>query len=255
MGVLTMKKRNTKNNSNLTRREFHKRNKPFYKKKSFITLISLIIICLIGGGVYFFNNKSNNEPKVEHKASHKKTDIKLKKVTPRKKTAEKSKKQKPQSVKDETKADEKKDETKQNAGSDDKSIKNPGSYNELVYSSDWFTFRLSNDVKLIKDANGDPALMINYNYTNKTQSPQNPSQIQSKYIILKQDDQQLSATQATGDYSGIIDSSNRDQVQPGKSFDGALLVKVNSTDDDVIMSFLNIQTNDPIQTTQPFKLS
>lgn len=250
-----MNRRHQKNNSNLTRRAYRNRKKPFYKKKGFITIISLLIVCLIGGGVYFFNNKSNEEPKVEHKASSKKTHIKLKKVTPRKKSAEKVKKQDPQSVKDETKSDEKKDDAKGNAGSDDKSIKDPGSYNELVYTSDWFTFKLSNDVKLIKDANGDPALMINYNYTNKTQSPQNPSQIQSKYMILKQNDQQLSATQATGDNAGIIDSSNKDQVQPGKSFDGALLVKVNNTDDDVIMSFLNIQTNEPIQTTQPFKLS
>ncbi|MFC6322878.1 DUF5067 domain-containing protein [Companilactobacillus baiquanensis] len=239
----------------MTRSAFRKRKRPFYKKKSFITIISLLVICLIGGGIYFFNNKSNDAPKVEHKASSKKTDIKLKKVTPKKKTEKKSKEQTPQSVKDETKTDEKKDDAKANAGSDDKSIKNAGSYNDLVYNSDWFTFKLSNDVKLVKDANGDPALMINYNYTNKTQSPQNPSQIQSKYMILKQDDQQLAATQATGDYSGIVDSSNKDQVQPGKSFDGALLVKVNNTDSDVIMSFLNIQTNEPIQTTQPFKLS
>lgn len=251
-----MNRRHQKNNSNLTRRAYRNRKKPFYKKKSFITIISLLIICLIGGGAYLLNNRSTEAPKVEHKASNKKTNIKLKKVTPRKKTTKKSKKQNPQSVRDETKSDEQNnEEAKGNAGSDDKSIKDPGSYNELVYSSDWFTFKLSNDVKLIKDANGDPALMINYNYTNKTQSPQNPSQIQSKYMILKQNDQQLSATQATGDNAGIIDSSNKDQVQPGKSFDGALLVKVNNTDDDVIMSFLNIQTNQPIQTTQPFKLS
>jgi len=250
-----MNRRHQKNNSNLTRRAFRNRKKPFYKKKSFITIISLLLVCLIGGGIYFFNNsKSDATPKVENKASSKKTDIKLKKVTPKKKTTDKPKKQDPQTVKDETKAEEKKDETK-NAGSDDKWIKNAGTYNELSYTSDWFAFKLSNDVKLVKDANGDAALMINYNYTNKTQSPQNPSQIQSKYMILKQDDQQLSATQATGDHAGIVNSSNNDQVQPGKSFDGALLVKVNSTDDDVIMSFLNIQTNQPIQTTQPFKLS
>ncbi len=133
-------------------------------------------------------------------------------------------------------------------------IKNAGTYTDLTYDTDWYTFEISNDVKLVKDSNGDAALLVKYNYTNKTQSNEIPQRVQNTAIMLKQDNQQLTATTASGEYSTIVNSSNNGLVQPNKSFDGALLVKVKDTDSEVTMYFKNIQTNDWLDTTQPLKL-
>nr|WP_083483566.1 DUF5067 domain-containing protein [Companilactobacillus nantensis] len=133
-------------------------------------------------------------------------------------------------------------------------MKNPGTYNDLTYDTDWYTFKISNEVKLIKDANGDAALLVKYNYTNKTNNNEVPQQVQNNAIMLKQDGKQLAATTATGDNAAIVNSSNNGQVQPGKSFDGALLVKVGSTTSEVTMYFKNIQTNAWLDSTQPLKL-
>ena len=93
--------------------------------------------------------------------------------------------------------------------------------------------------------------MVKYNYTNKTNSNEVPQQVQNNAIMLKQNDQQLSPTTATGDNASLINSTNNGQVLPGKSFDGALLVKVNDTTSEVTMYFKNIQTNAWLDSTQP----
>lgn len=236
-------------NSRSARGSIRRQNTPFYQKNSFIiSMIIAAIVIIVAGLIIWRVNaskdtapKSNNIEKVQSS----------KKSTPKKKAkAKKPTKQAAQKATDETKDKQadKKNDSKEN------SVNNAGTYNKLSYDTDWFTFKISNDVKLVKDANGEAALLVKYNYTNKTQTAQIPQQVQANSIILKQDDKQLDPTGATGDYAGLVNASNTQQVQPGKSFDGALLVKVNNTDSDVNMYFRNIKTNDLMDTMQPFKL-
>ncbi|WP_125565701.1 DUF5067 domain-containing protein [Companilactobacillus insicii] len=244
--------RSNNQGNNLSRSDrgsMRRQNMPFYQKNSFIVSMIIAAIVVIVAGIMIWRvntsrdttSKPNNIEKV--KPSKKKT---AKKAT----TKKKAEKQNPQKAKDETKdkPNDQKEETKEN------SVNNPGTYNKLSYNTDWFTFKLSNDVKLVKNANGEASLLVKYNYTNKTQSAQIPQQVQANSIILKQDDKQLEPTSATGDYADLVNATNTQQVQPGKSFDGALLVKVNNTDSDVNMYFRNIKTNDLMDTMQPFKL-
>ncbi|WP_164509442.1 DUF5067 domain-containing protein [Companilactobacillus jidongensis] len=237
----------TTSNSRSARGAVRRQNTPFYQKNSFIIsmIIAAIVIIVVGLIIWRVNVSKNTAPKsnnIEKVQSSKKT-------TPKKK-AKKSTKQAAQKATDETKdkAADKKADSKTN------SVNNAGTYNKLSYDTDWFTFKISNDVKLVKDANGDAALLVKYNYTNKTQTPEIPQQVQANSIILKQDDKQLDPTSATGDYADLVNASNTQQVQTGKNFDGALLVKVNNTDSDVNMYFRNIKTNDLMDTMQPFKL-
>ncbi|WP_338232027.1 DUF5067 domain-containing protein [Companilactobacillus muriivasis] len=244
-----MKRQNGNSRSRMTREALRRKRSPFYKKKSFIIPLILVIIIVIGIFTFWKINSSNNTNSTQ--PSHKVEKVTSKKST-KKKTTKKAKKNEPKKVTKDQPAQkvEKQPEQKQTAPQ----IKNPGTYDNLTYDTDWYTFKISNEVKLIKDANGDAALMVKYNYTNKTNNNEVPQQVQNNAIMLKQDGKQLSATTATGDNAAIINSSNNGQVQPGKSFDGALLVKVNSTTSEVTMYFKNIQTNAWLDSTQPLKL-
>ncbi|WP_334329058.1 DUF5067 domain-containing protein [Companilactobacillus sp. HBUAS59699] len=227
-----------------------RQNMPFYQKNSFIISMIIAAIVVIAAGVIIWrvnaSKKTTSEPNnIEKVQSSKK---KTPKKAAKKKKAEKQEAQKAKNETNDTNNNEQKNDSK------DDSINNAGTYNKLSYDTDWFTFKLSNDVKLVKNANGEASLLVKYNYTNKTQTAQVPQQVQANYIILKQDDKQLEPTSATGDYADLINATNTQQVQPGKSFDGALLVKVDNTDSDVNMYFRNIKTNDLMDTMQPFKL-
>jgi len=249
-----MKRQNDNNKNSMTREAFRRKHRPFYKKKSFIIPLILIIIIAIGIFIFWKSSSSKDTTKTVQ-PSHK-----IEKVKPKKKTTKKTpakKKQEPQKVtKEEPKKEQKNDnqpqtETKPKTNT----ITNPGSYNNLAYDTDWYTFKISNEVKLVKDANGDAALMDKYNYTNKTQSSEIPQKVQANAIMLKQDGKQLEPTSpASGDTATLVNTSNNGLVQTGKSFDGALLVKVNSTDSEVTMYFKNIQTDGWLDTTQPLKL-
>lgn len=209
----------------------------------------IVLILLIGLFIFWRANTSSNSNSTQ--PSHKIEKVK-KKTTTKKKTTKKAKKATtPKKVTKEQPATKvtKEPEKKQAV-----TIKNPGSYDNLTYDTDWYTFKISNEVKLIKDSNGDAALLVKYNYTNKTNTAEVPQQVQNNAIMLKQDGQQLSATSATGDNAELVNSSNTGQVQAGKNFDGALLVKVNSTTSEVTMYFKNIQTNNWLDSTQPLKL-
>ncbi|WP_125768999.1 DUF5067 domain-containing protein [Companilactobacillus furfuricola] len=231
---------------NMTRSQYRKAHKPYYKKAPFIITLIVIILAIIAGIIYWGVSSSHkDEPKqssdnVENVQSDKSADDSLTKSAAS------------QSVN--------KDGDKANSG-DNKSDKkkrtysNTGSYNNLDYKSDDFEFKLSNDVRLVKDANGDSALLVKYTYTNKTDSNKVAQQVQAENMILKQGDQVLSPTGGDGDYSETVNKSNLNEVKPGESFDGALLVKVNDPNADVNMYFKNIETKQDLNTMQPFKLS
>lgn len=245
-----MKRQNGNNQSRMTRETLRRKRKPFYKKKPFIISIICLIVILIGIFTFWKMNSSNNTSSTQ--PSHKIEKVKSKKKTTKKKTKTAKKTpakqvQKENPAKQVTKEPEKKQATTNK-------ITNAGSYSDLTYDTDWYTFKISNEVKLIKDSNGDAALLVKYNYTNKTNSAEVPQQVQNNAIMLKQDGQQLSATTATGDNQTLISSSNNGLVQPGKNFDGALLMKVNSTTSEVTMYFKNIETNNWLDSTQPLKL-
>ena len=241
-----MKRQNNAPQSRMSRMALRRKRLPFYKKKSFIIPTILIIIILIG--IFVFWKVSSSEQTTSTQPSHKTEAVKPKKTTKKanKKTAAKKETTKEQPAQKVQKDTEQKPAAK--------TFTNPGSYNDLTYDTDWYTFKISNEVKLIKDTNGDAALLVKYNYTNKTSTAEIPQQVQNTAIILKQDGKQLSATGTSGDNASIINSSNSTQVQPGKSFDGALLVKVNNTTSEVTMYFKNIQTQGLLDTTQPLKL-
>lgn len=249
-GSNVMKRQNGNNRTRMTREALRRKRLPFYKKNSFIISIFLILIVLIGLFVFWKANTSHNTDSTQ--PSHKVEKVKAKKPAKKKTTKKAKQSNKAQKVTKEQPAKqvEKQPEKKPAAPQ----IKNAGTYSDLTYDTDWYTFKISNEVKLIKDANGDAALLVKYNYTNKTNNNEVPQQVQNNAIMLKQDGKQLSATSATGDNAAIVNSSNNGQVQPGKSFDGALLVKVNNTISEVTMYFKNIQTNDWLDSTQPLKL-
>ncbi|MCH4010221.1 DUF5067 domain-containing protein [Companilactobacillus sp.] len=230
----------------MTRGQYRKTHRPFYKKAPFIITLAVILIAIIGGILYWragntHKNDAQRDPnKVENVSSSKST----------KKKSSKTKSAKSQQVaKEDSKA--KSDDKK----SDAKTYSNTGSYNNLDYKSDDFEFKIKNDVKLVKDSTGASALLIKYTYTNKTKDNQIPQKVQSENMILKQNDQVLIPTGGDGDYAGMVNSSNLTEVKPGDSFDGALLVKVNDDSTDVNMYFKNIQTHQDLSTMQPFKLS
>lgn len=242
-----MKRENRNIGSRMTREALRRKKTPFYQKKTF--LISIVLILIIAIGIFIFW-KANTNSNTTHttQPSHK-----IEKVKPKKKATKKaSKPNKAQKVTKEQPAKKVEKQTDQKQTTT--KIQNPGTYNDLTYDTDWYTFKISNEVKLIKDANGDAALLVKYNYTNKTSTAETPQQVQNNAIMLKQDDKQLSATTATGDNAQLVQASSNNQVQPGKSFDGALLVKVNSTTSEVTMYFKNIQTNNWLDSTQPLKL-
>lgn len=243
-----MKRENRNIRSRMTREALRRKRLPFYKKRSFIISIVLILVILIGLFIFWRANSNNNN---ESQPSHKIEKVKPQKKA-KKKTTKKAKKNKAQKVTKEEPA--KKVEKQPEQKPAENKIQNAGSYSDLTYDTDWYTFKISNEVKLIKDSNGDAALLVKYNYTNKTNSNQVPGQVQSNAIMLKQDGKQLNATNATGDNQQLVASANNGQVLPGKSFDGALLVKVDSTTSEVTMYFKNIQTNDWLDSTQPLKL-
>lgn len=241
----------------MTRESYRRKRTPFYKRKPFIISLIIIIILIIGI-LFFWKISSNNNHTDTVQPSHKIEKVKSKKETKpkpsKKKTNKKTKKQKKANeitAKQQDSDNVKKDDQQKKTTNQ---IKNAGTYDNLTYDTDWYTFKISNDVKLIKDANGDAALLVKYNYTNKTQNNEIPQRVQNNAIMLKQDNQQLTATNAKGDYSTIISSSNNGLVQPSKNFDGALLVKVKNTDSEVTMYFKNIQTNGWLDNTQPLKL-
>ncbi|WP_125761752.1 DUF5067 domain-containing protein [Companilactobacillus hulinensis] len=248
--------RSNVDNSRISRDKRRKQQLPFYQKNGFIISMIIAVIVLIVAGFIIWrinstpsntNSKSNNIEAVKPSKKHTK-----KKPSTSKKT-KKSEKQAEQKVKDETKNETKTDDTKK-AESAASKIQNAGSYNKLTYKTDWYTFKISNDVKLVKNANGDASLLVKYTYTNNTQTPENPQKVQANAITLKQDDKVLTATSATGDYAALVNATNTQSVQPGANFDGALLVKVNNTDSDVNMYFKNIKTDAELDTMQPFKL-
>lgn len=228
---------------NMTRSQYRKTHQPFYKKTPFIVTLIVIILAIIAGIVFWsVSNSHKDEPKqssdnVENVQSNK--------------SAENNSTDPAESqnvTKDDNKTDGKKTEKK-------RTYDNPGSYNHLDYKSDDFEFKISNDVRLVKDANGDSALLVKYTYTNKTDSNQVPQKVQAENMILKQGDQVLAPTGGDGDYSETVNKSNLNEVKPGESFEGALLVKVNDPNADVNMYFKNIETKQDLNTMQPFKLS
>lgn len=249
-----MKRENNSNNrSRMTREAFRRRKQPFYKKKSFLISIILILVIIIGLFIMWkVNSSNNNSTENTEPTEHKIEKVKQKKTTKKKKSTKKSTKTK--QAEKVTKEQPEQKVQKQEEPKQQIKIQNLGTYNDLVYDTDWYTFKISNEVKLIKDANGDAALMVKYNYTNKTNNNEIPQQVQNNAIMLKQNDKQLSPTTATGDNASLINSTNNGQVLPGKSFDGALLVKVNDTTSEVTMYFKNIQTNAWLDSTQPLKL-
>lgn len=212
----------------------------------------IFLVIIIIGVVAIWTSKPAKDTH-STQPSHKIEKVKPKKKTTKKATKKVKKTNKAQKVTKENPAKEVTKEPEKKADTTNQ-IKNAGSYDNLTYDTDWYTFKISNEVKLIKDANGDAALLIKYNYTNKTQTNQVPQKVQANGIMLKQDGQQLNPTSASGDNATLVNSSNNGIVQPGKSFDGALLVKVNSTTSEVTMYFKNIQTNDWLDSTQPLKL-
>lgn len=232
----------------MTRGQYRKQHQPFYKKAPFIITLVVILIAIIAGIIYWStsnthkNNAEKDPDRVENVSSNKTTD--------KKKNSTKSADSKTVSKDDANskKSEDKKDETK-------KSYSNPGSYDNLDYKTDNFEFKIANDVKLVKDTNGSPALLIKYTYTNKTKKDQIAQKVQYDNMILKQNNEELVPTGGDGDYSSLVSQSNMNQVKPGQSVDGALLVKVNDANADVDMYFKNIQTNQYLDTMQPFKLS
>lgn len=241
-----MKRQNRTGRTRMTREALRRKRLPFYKKKTFIIPIILVVIIIIGLLVFWKVNSTDNTHSTQPSRKIEKVSKKPTKKKPTKKNkAQKVTKENP-AQKVEKQPEQKQDTTPK--------ITNPGAYDNLTYDTDWYTFKISNEVKLIKDTNGDAALLVKYNYTNKTQKNAVPQQVQNTAIMLKQDGQQLSATTATGDNEALVSASNTGQVLPGKSFDGALLVKVNSTTSEVTMYFKNIQTNDWLDSTQPLKL-
>lgn len=248
-----MRSQNDNNRSRMTREALRKKHLPFYKKKSFIISLFLVLVILIG--IFIFWKANSTKPSAHStQPSHK-----IEKVTPKKKVTKKKKatKKKTTEPKKVTKEEDKTQEATPQPKVSPKAnpIKNAGSYNNLTYDTDWYTFKISNEVKLVKDANGNAALMVKYNYTNKTQSTETPQKVQQNAIMLKQDGQELSPTSPKGDDASLVTTSNNGLVQPNKSFDGAMLYKVNSTDSEVTMYFKNIQSNGWLDTTQPLKLS
>lgn len=248
---------NNNSRSNMTRESFRRKHLPFYKRKPFYITIILIIVVIIGIVTFWkINSKQEaSKPTSEtHKIEKVETKKKTKKVSPKKVTPKKAKEQK---VEKETTPKEQESDNQQTEKAEKKpqnQIKNAGTYNDLTYDTDWYTFKISNEVKLVKDANGDAALLVKYNYTNKTSNSEIPQRVQNNAIVLKQDGETLSPTGAKGDYAALINASNGGLVLPGKSFDGALIVKVKNTDSDVTMYFKNIQTNGFLDMTQPLKL-
>jgi len=244
-----MKRQNSNDKSRMTRESLRRKKSPFYKKKSFIISIFLLIIIIIGIFAFWKANSSKDTHSTE--PSHKVEKVSPKKTT-KKKTVKKAKTvKKTPTVKKENPATK---VTKEPEKPATVKIQNAGSYNDLTYDTDWYTFKISNEVKLIKDANGDAALLVKYNYTNKTKSAEVPQKVQANSIMLKQDGKQLNPTTATGDNANLVNTSNNGLVQTGKNFDGALLVKVNSTTSEVTMYFKNIETNNWLDSTQPLKL-
>jgi cytoskeletal protein RodZ len=229
----------------MTRGQYRKQRKPFYKKAPFIITLVVILIAIVAGIWYWGagnahkKNAESNPDKIEKVQSNKSTK---KKKSTSKSAASKT------AAKDDSKSDDNNAESK-------KSISNPGSYNNLDYKSDDFEFKISNDVKLVKDTTGGSALLIKYTYTNKTDKNQIPQKIQSANMILKQNDKELVPTGGDGDYSATVSESNMNEVKPGASFDSALLVGVSDTNTDVNMYFMNIETHKYLDTMQPFKLS
>lgn len=249
-GSNVMKRQNGTNRSRMTRETLRRKRLPFYKKKSFIIPLILVVIIAIGLFVFWKANSANGTNSTQ--SSHKIEKVTPKKSTKKKTTKKAKKTNKAQKVTKEQPEQKVQKQTEQKTTT--KKIQNAGSYDNLTYETDWYTFKISNEVKLIKDANGDAALLVKYNYTNKTSNPEVPQQVQNNAIMLKQDGQQLSATEATGDNKALVTASNTGLVQPGKSFDGALLMKVNSTTSEVTMYFKNIQTDGWLDSTQPLKL-
>ena len=244
-----MKRQNSNDKSRMTRESLRRKKSPFYKKKSFIISIFLLIIIIIGIFAFWKANSSKDTHSTE--PSHKVEKVSPKKAT-KKKTVKKAKTvKKTPTVKKENPATKVTKEPEKPAAV---KIQNAGSYNDLTYDTDWYTFKISNEVKLIKDANGDATLLVKYNYTNKTKSAEVPQKVQANSIMLKQDGKQLNPTTATGDNANLVNTSNNGLVQTGKNFDGALLVKVNSTTSEVTMYFKNIETNNWLDSTQPLKL-
>lgn len=238
---------------NMTRGQYRKEHKPFYKKAPFIIILVVILIAIIAGIIYWSvgnahkNNADNDNDRVENVQSNKNQNSSKKNS---KSADSKSVKKGDQPSKKDKKSDSKKQDKKS-----DKTFNNPGSYKNLDYKTDDFEFKMSNDVKLVKDSNGDPALLIKYTYTNKTNKAQIAQKVQTKNMVLKQGDKVLTPTGGDGDYSSQVSSTNMNEVKPNTSFDGALLVKVNDANSDVNMYFMNIKTNKFLDTMQPFKLS
>lgn len=247
-----MRRQNNDQQTRLTRESLRRKKLPFYKKRFFIVSIILILVILIGIFIFWKAN-SNNPDTHSTQPSHKIEKVKPKKTTKKKTTKKKT--AKPQKVTKEEEPKQQETTPQPKVSPKANPIQNAGSYNNLTYDTDWYSFKISNQVKLVKDANGDAALMVKYNYTNKTQATETPQKVQQNAIMLKQDGQELTPTTAKGDDADLVNSSNNGLVQNGKSFDGAMLYKVKNTDSEVTMYFKNIQTNAWLDTTQPLRLN
>jgi len=151
------RRKNNNNRSGMTREAFRRKHLPFYKKKSFIIPLILVIIIIIGIFVFWKFSSSNDKTQTVQ-PSHKIEKVKSKKKTPKKEPAKK--KEKAQKVTKESPQKEQKSDNQQKPETKTNTITNPGTYSDLTYDSDWYTFKISNEVKLVKDANGDAALMV-----------------------------------------------------------------------------------------------
>ena len=216
------------------------KKKPFYKKSWFILVIVLIVLLALGAIAHYTSDGigNNHNSKTEQTSKNKN----------KKSSNNKTEKKKIKSTQKSKKVTGKKSTI---------NIKNPGTYKDLTYDTDYFTFKLYtsvSDVKLIKDTDGYSAFWIKYNYTNKTKVAQIPSKVQKENIFLKQGDKDLlTYTKTTGSDQSLIDAANK-PVQPGKSVDAALMIRVNDTKTTIDMQFNNIKDKTKLSDSQPFKL-
>lgn len=211
-----------------------------------IFAIIIILVALIAAYFYFYpkdankivNTFNNQVARVQGKSKKAKPKSKKVKVT---KTTRKAT-----------------SPAKKKAKKDERKWKNPGSYNNMIYKTDDFEVKLNNNsdgVKMVSDVNKNPALYIEYNFTNSSKKTETPQDIINNDVQLKQDNQDLAKDALSSD-KGILAKTGtaKQQVKPGQSVDAAMLVSVKNNKDSVSMYFMNLKTHKQIDTNQPFKL-
>lgn len=229
------------------------RNSTVWYKKPFVWILAgLIVIVGLILAVFLFINRPTPSASTPASPTSSSVSKKAKLTTkPKLKTKQAPKKLQPdQKVQNEP--NKKNDAAKRHWN-------NPGSYDNMKYDNDDFTIQLNNSsdgVKLIPDSDQKPALYIEYTFTNKSKQPLKPQDAVGKDIQLKQNDQVLTGIGPAGDNQDAQNKINAAQktVDPGQKADVAMMFVVANTKDQIIMSFKNLETDQFITTTQPFKL-